>query len=99
MGESEKIVKMSLPNFNEVNIPSDSEEEDDYQGIEWSNVSHDKMSSNDLILTIGNLSSTAIECGVEEMNEVETVEKVDFSRSKVKILFGHPFQKHLMHPV
>ena len=23
---------MSLPNFNEVNIPSDSEEEDDYQG-------------------------------------------------------------------
>ena len=27
-----KIVKMSLPNFNEVNIPSDSEEEDDYQG-------------------------------------------------------------------
>ena len=30
--ESEKIVKMSLPNFNEVNIPSDSEEEDDYQG-------------------------------------------------------------------
>ena len=24
---------MSLPNFNEVNIPSDSEEEDDYQGL------------------------------------------------------------------
>ena len=30
--ESKKVLKMSLPNFNEVNIPSDSEEEDDYQG-------------------------------------------------------------------
>ena len=25
-------MKMALPNFNEVAIPSDSEEEDDYQG-------------------------------------------------------------------
>ena len=49
-------------------------------GIEWSNVSRDKMTSNDLILTIGNLSSTAIECGVEEMNEVGTVTEVETGR-------------------
>ena len=38
------------------------------------------MTSNDLILTIGNLSSTAIECGVEEMTDVGTVTEVETGR-------------------
>ena len=49
-------------------------------GIEWSSVCREKMTSNELILTIGNLSSTAIECGVDEMTEVGTVTEVETGR-------------------
>lgn len=70
---------MSLPNFNEVNIPSDSEEEDDYQGIEWTKTP--KESANmDLILTLGQLSTTAIQCGVESAEEIALVTEVETGR-------------------
>ena len=66
---------MSLPNFNEVPIPSDSESEDEYEGIEWT-VPFTGTTTH-LIVTIGALATRAFDCSTTSDGRVKSGELIE----------------------
>ena len=70
---------MSLPNFNEISIPSDSEEEEDYKGIQWKS-EFSGGGGVDLLVTIGSLASKSVQCSTVKGEQCGVlVEEWDFT--------------------